>query len=162
MAATAAKAAPMAKAMTMMRSVLMPISFAVSGSCAVACMARPVRVLATKKPRTIMQIGAAMSRKTSPRWMVAPRMSKAVAAELREGAGLLGVGVEAPDGLLEGEGEADGGDERREPWVRRAVAGRRTVPLRRATRTETTTPPTSIRGRASHEDGAARAAAARR
>ena len=113
----------MAKAMTMMRSVLMPMSLAVSGSCAVACMARPVRVLATKKPRAIMQTGAAMRRKRSPRWTVAPRMSKASPLNWGKARAFLASGYQLQIGLLEGDGEADGGDEGGEAWgaAQRAV-----------------------------------------
>lgn len=54
----------------MMRLVSMPMSWAVSGSCAVACMARPVREVRMKKARAAMHSGAAMIRKTSPLWML--------------------------------------------------------------------------------------------
>ncbi len=60
----------MAKAITMTRSVSMPISLAVSGSWLVACIARPDRVRATNQPRMSMQMGAAMIRKRSLRCTV--------------------------------------------------------------------------------------------
>ncbi len=61
--------------MTMMRLVSMPMSCAVSGSWAVACMARPVRLLRTKKARADMHTMAATTRKMSASLMVTEPMS---------------------------------------------------------------------------------------
>ena len=52
----------------MIRSTLMPISRAVSGSWAVACIARPGRVRLTKTNRTTMQTTSATTEERA-RWM---------------------------------------------------------------------------------------------
>jgi hypothetical protein len=54
----AARIAPRTNAVTMIRSTLMPISRAVSGSCAVACMARPVLLRFTNSTRPTMHTSA--------------------------------------------------------------------------------------------------------
>ena len=89
----------MAKATTMIRSMLMPMSRAVSGSCEVACMPRPVLVRLTKNQRPTAQISRAPMVKRSTRWIVTPPIWKAVPVthgDLREGHALLASGVEQP------------------------------------------------------------------
>ena len=66
----------MAKVMTMMRSVSMPISLAVSGSCAVARIALPVFEVRTNAWSPTISPTAATTTKTETQAIVTPPMTK--------------------------------------------------------------------------------------
>ena len=86
--------------MTMMRSTLMPISRAVSGSCETACMPRPGLVRLTKYHSSAEQTASATRVKIAARWIVTPAMCRAgpVTPSIC-GNGQLALGVgEAPEG----------------------------------------------------------------
>ncbi len=119
----------MAKAITIILLVSMPMSWAVSGSSAVACMARPVRDMLTKRARAAMQSGAATMTKSEPLLTLMDPMCQGP-AWIWESAVSLAFGYqlktacwsarERPMAVMRGPGVA-----------RRAVVGRRTVPPRR-------------------------------
>ena len=124
--ATAARVAPRAKATTMIRSTLMPIRRAVSGSWETACMPRPVLVRLTKNHRPAAHMSRQPMVNRAERWIVTPPTSKAgpvTTSICGNGDALLGVreveerdlAVEEPHGLLQEDRDADRGDERGEP-----------------------------------------------
>ncbi len=61
----------------MIRSTLIPINRDVSGSCEVACIARPSRVRLTKKNMKTVQIANATRVNSAARWISTPPMLKA-------------------------------------------------------------------------------------
>ena len=75
--ATAASTAPRTKATTMIRSTLMPMSRAVSGSCDTACIPRPSLVRLTKYQSRAAQMTSAPMVKMADRWMVSPPIWRA-------------------------------------------------------------------------------------
>ena len=115
--ATPASSAPMANVMTMIRSVSIPMRRAVSGSCDVARIALPVRLVRMNVCRPSIRVMATTTRKRLVRATAIPAPSSMFAPSMMRGNDDLALAarIEEAHELLQEDRHADGGDQGREP-----------------------------------------------